>query len=261
MSKLIEFRNTNFAYNSNNAFNDFNMEIMEGDIVTLVGAPASGKTTLLKMLVHKLPNDAVYYKGIPISKANIDEVKNNVVVIFDSKVTSPTVELELKKYVAKLGISPMEIEERLALLDKSFGISRIKDLNPKALSTEELYLVKILRYLIIFPRFLAIDMILSNLSEIDIKKFFDFVHKNKITLLNVTNDLNLALYGNKLLVLESFVLILEGNTQSVLKTDTLLKRLGFKLPLPVELSIELNHYDVLNKVYTDKEKLVSALWK
>lgn len=261
MEKLIEFKGTNFAYNGSNAFNDFNMEIMSGDIVTLIGPTGSGKTTLLKMLVHKLPNDTVYYKGVPIKTCNLDEIRNNVVVIFDSPITSSTVGQELRRYVAKLGISDKEIGERIYELDKAFGINRIESVNPKNLSKEEEYLVKILRYLIIKPRFLAIDNILSNINKSDMTKFFAFVKKHEITVLNVTTDLDEALYGNKLYVLENFVLILEGSTLSVLKTDTLLKRLGFKLPIAVDLSIELNHYDVLKKIYIDKEKLVNALWK
>lgn len=261
MEKLIEFRNTNFAYDATNAFNDFNMEIMAEDIVTLIGPSGSGKTTLLKMLVHKLPNDSVYYKCIPIKSANIDEVRNNVVVAFDSPIVASTVQGELRRYISKLGINTAEIDERLYELNMAFGIDRISKVEPNKLSTEEEYLVKILRYLIIKPKFMAIDNILSHLSKTDIKKFFDFVKKNKMTILNVTTDLDLALYGNKLFVLENFVLIMEGSTLSVLKTDTLLKRLGFKLPMPVDLSIELNHYDVLKKIYTEKEKLVNALWK
>lgn len=261
MEKIIEFRNTNFAYDSQNAFNDFNMEICKGDIVTLIGPSASGKSTLLKMLIHELPNESVYYKGIPIKSCNIDEIKNNIVVIFDTKITSETVSGELRKYVSKLGLNTSEIEERLYELNKAFGIDRIIHTSIKDLTREEKYLVKVLRYLIIKPAFLAIDSILANLSKTNLKNFFDYVKKNKMTVLNVTTDLEQSLYGNKLFVLENFVLILEGSTTSVLKTDTLLKRLGFKLPLAIDLSIELGHYDVLNKIYTENEKLVNALWK
>lgn len=261
MEKMIEFRNTNFAYNNTNAFVDFNMEILTGDIVTLIGTPASGKSTLLKMMCNKLPNDTLYYKGTNIKSCDINELKRNLIVVFDIPITSSTVKGELHRFISKLSVNSLEIEEEIKELDKAFGIFRILDLDPKILSSEERALVKILRYLIIKPAFLAIDNLTTELSPIDQKKLFDFVKKNKITFLNVTNDLELSLYGNKLYVLENFVLILEGSTLSVLKTDTLLKRLGFKLPFAVELSIELNHYDVLNKIYTDKEKLVNALWK
>ena len=63
MGTIIEFRNTNFGYDNTNAFNDFNMQINDGDIVTLIGPGGSGKTTLLKMLCHKLPNNTCYYKS------------------------------------------------------------------------------------------------------------------------------------------------------------------------------------------------------
>ena len=83
MEKLIEFRNTNFAYNNTNAFLDFNMEILEGDIVTLIGPSGSGKTTLLKMLCKRLPNDSLYYKGINIKNHDTSELQKEIIVIFE----------------------------------------------------------------------------------------------------------------------------------------------------------------------------------
>ena len=77
----------------------------------------------------------------------------------------------------------------------------------------------------------------------------------------MTNNLSDTLYGEKIYVIDDFELILEGSTKSVLKTDTLLKRLGFELPVPVELSIELNNYGVIDQIYTDGEDLVNELWK
>ena len=61
--------------------------------------------------------------------------------------------------------------------------------------------------------------------------------------------------------MENFVNIFEGDTLSVLKTDNIIKRLGFSLPPVIDLSIELNHYEVLDKIYTKKEDLVNELWK
>lgn len=261
MEKLIEFRNTNFAYNNTNAFLDFNMEILEGDIVTLIGPSGSGKTTLLKMLCKRLQNDSLYYKGINIKNHDTSELQKEIIVIFDSPLTSQTVTMELKKYVTKIGLSDGEIDLRINEFNKFFGIENLEGVHPKDLTKKQAALIKILRYLIIKPKFLAIDNILSNLDTISIKKFFDYIKKNNITLLNVSSNLDQALYGNKLYVLENFVLILEGYTLSVLKTDTLLKRLGFRLPLAVDLSIELGHYEVIKKIYTESDKLVKALWK
>lgn len=261
METLIEFKNNNFAYNNTSAFNDFNMEIQAKDVVTLIGPSGAGKTTLLKMLCNKLPNDSVYYKGKNIKSYDIKELQRDIVVVFDGDISSSSVKEEIKKYVKRLKLEDAEIDARLQELYDYFDLDSIDEYDTARLSRENRYLIKILRFLIIKPKFMAIDSILSNIGEENIKKFFKYIKQNEITLLNVTSSLDEALYGNKLFVLENFVLILEGSTLSVLKTDTLLKRLGFKMPVPVDLSIELNHYDVLKKIYTSNEKLVNALWK
>ena len=261
MEKIIEFRNVNFAYNNTNAFTDFSMEIMEGDIVTMVGTSGSGKTTLLKMLCHRLPNDAVYYKGSRLASYDVRDLQKDIVVIFDAPIATDSCVAELKRYLSKLNFNKEEIESRVHEIVDYFSIESFINSEPSKLSREELYMIKILRYLIIEPQFIAIDNILSCVGEYNKKRIIEFIKKKKITLLNVTTELADALYGDKLFVLENFVLILEGSTLSVLKTDTLLKRLGFRLPLAVDLSIELIHYDVLQKIYMDDEKLVNALWK
>lgn len=261
MGKIIEFRNTSFAYNSSNAFNELSLEIMEGDIVSLIGPSGSGKTTLLKMICHLLPNESVYYKERPISSYPIEELRKELVVIFDSPITNALPLMELKKYVTKIGLPKNEVDRRVDEFVRFFSLEAFINIDKNKLTREEKYLIKILRYLIIEPKFIAIDGILGCVGEANKKKIISYIKKHDMTLLNITTDLNDTLYGNKLFVLENFVLILEGSTMSVLKTDTLLKRLGFRLPLPVDLSIELIHYDVLKKIYTDNEKLVKALWK
>ncbi len=261
MGKIIEFKNTNFGYDNTNTFNDFNMEINAGDIVTLVGTSGSGKTTLLSMLCNKLPNDTLFYGGNNIKDCDIKELQKELVVVFDTPLLTNSIDTELSYYLKKLGLDTSEINSRVDNFKNKFDLSRFANIQFKQLSHSDTNLIKILRYLIIDPDFLAIDNVLTGVQEADKKKIIDYIKSKNITLLNVTTNLKDSLYGNKIFVLENFVLILEGNTMSVLKMDTLLKRLGFKLPFTVDLSIELNHYDLTKKIYTDKKKLVDELWK
>lgn len=261
MGKLIEFKNTNFQYDSENAFIDFNMTINEGDIVSLIGPSGSGKTTLLKMLCHKLPNDTCYFKEEPFSSISVEDLRKDVIVVFDIDTKYDEVEKEIKRYLEMLHLENEEIDKRYNNIKKLFEIERIEKESIHTLSYQDKYLIKLLRFLIINPAFIAIDNIFANLSQNNKERFIKYIKTNKITLLNVVTNLNDTLYGNKIFVLDKYTLILEGSTSSVLKTDTLLKRLGFSLPLPVDLSIELIHYDVLKKIYTDSDKLVGALWK
>ena len=261
MKKLIEFRDTTFFYNSNSGFKDFNMEINEGEIVSLIGPPGSGKTTILKMLCHKLPNDTVYFKSARMSNCEIDTLKKNVVVIMHPTLKYDDLKRELEQYLPICQIDKKEQLERYNEIVELFGLKDIESKNLSGLSLNYKNLISILKYLIIEPAFLAMDCVLDMIDEDNKMKIIQFVREKKITLLNVTNNLNESLYGDKIYVLDDFELILEGSTKSVLKTDTLLKRLGFELPSTVELSIELNNYGVIENIYTDAEDLVNELWK
>ena len=42
--------------------------------------------------------------------------------------------------------------------------------------------------------------------------------------------------------------------------EKLLKRLGFGLPFIVDLSLSLEFYDILDKIYYDTSSLVGELW-
>lgn len=261
MKKLIEFRNTNFSYNSQNKFEDFCMDIEQNDIISLIGPSGSGKTTLLKMICHKLPNDTIYYNGQNINSYNVNEIRRKIIVVFDEPFKKMTIEDELIQYLGVCDLSLLEKQELVRQIIDYFDLNSSKGKNINKLSLNEKTLIKILKYLIIEPEFIAIDCLFSSLNKESKKRIIDFIKERQITLLNVTNDLNDTLYGNKIYILSDFTLVLEGPTQTVLKTDTMLKRFGFKLPDEVELSIELINYGVLNKIYLDKEKLVNSLWK
>ena len=142
-----------------------------------------------------------------------------------------------------------------------FDLHKYIDVKTKDLPNDIKNLIKILRFLIIDPAFIAIDGLFGGIQEENKNKFIEYLKESKITLLNVVSNLNDTLYGNKIFVLDNFTLVLEGSTKSILKTDTMLKKLGYDLPDEVELSIELMNYGVLNKIYIDKEKLVNTLWK
>lgn len=261
MKKIIEIKDLNFKYNFNKGFDSFSMEINEGNIVSLIGPSGSGKSTLLKVLCNKLPNDTMFYRGENVKTYDICELQKNIVTVFDGKFNCNTVIEELKYYLIKIGFSEFEINEKLNKIVDFFHLNDIINSITSNLSYNKKVLIKILRYLIINPDFIAIDSLFSGLTKKDKNMIIDYIKTNKMTLLNVICDLNDSIYGDKIFVLDNFTIILEGSTLSILKTDTILKRMGFTLPLAVDLSIELNHYEVLNKIYTDKERLIRELWK
>ena len=261
MRKILEFRNNNFSYNNEKGFKDLYLDIYEGDIISLIGPSGSGKTTILKMICHMLPNDNLYYDGININKCDISDIRRNVVVVLDTDLRKNNIQDELKQFLSVCGMTDSEQRAKSEKMIEMFDLHKYIDVKTKDLPNDIKNLIKILRFLIIDPAFIAIDGLFGGIQEENKIKIIEYLKESKITLLNVVSNLNDTLYGNKIFVLDNFALVLEGSTKSILKTDTMLKKLGYDLPDEVELSIELMNYGVLNKIYIDKEKLVNTLWK
>ena len=91
-------------------------------------------------------------------------------------------------------------------------------------------------------------------------EIFKLLKKQNISYVNVTSNVEDALYSDYIFVYDGNKLVLEGNRNEVLKEEKTLKRLGYGLPFVVDLSIQLNYYDIFNKVYYDLDELVGALW-
>lgn len=91
-------------------------------------------------------------------------------------------------------------------------------------------------------------------------EIFKLLKKQNISYVNVTSNVEDAIYSDYIFVYDGNKLVLEGNRNEVLKEEKALKRLGYGLPFVVDLSIQLNYYDIFNKVYYDLDELVGALW-
>ena len=101
---------------------------------------------------------------------------------------------------------------------------------------------------------------LSSLSNKEKKEIFDLLDKQNINYVNVTSNIEDALFGDYIIVYDEDMKVLEGNKEVVLKNEKLLKKSGFGVPFVVDLSIQLMYYDILDKVYFDVDNLLEALW-
>lgn len=100
---------------------------------------------------------------------------------------------------------------------------------------------------------------LSSLSNKEKKEIFDLLDKQNINYVNVTSNIEDALFGDYIIVYDEDMKVLEGNKEVVLKNEKLFKKLGFGVPFVVDLSIQLMYYDILDKVYFDVDNLLEAL--
>lgn len=108
--------------------------------------------------------------------------------------------------------------------------------------------------------FVVFNDVLRDLKEKDFLKLMNLLERNNIHFINITSNIEDALYAQKLMVYVGGKVEIEGATVSVLKEEKILKRLGFSLPFVVDLSLQLNYYNLIDAVFLDERLLVDKLW-
>ena len=97
-------------------------------------------------------------------------------------------------------------------------------------------------------------------NELKDKLIKELINQDK-TIINYTTEIEETLYLDYLIIVHENKVIMEGQTKEVLNEDKIIMKLGFNMPLIIELSSGLKYYGVVNKKYYDIESLVEDLWK
>lgn len=92
-------------------------------------------------------------------------------------------------------------------------------------------------------------------------KIIEFLRRQNKRIINYTSETEETLLLPYLIIIYNNEIVIEGETNIVLKEETLIKKLGFNLPFIVELSNGLKYYNVVSKLFFDNESLVEELWK
>jgi ABC-type lipoprotein export system ATPase subunit len=189
---------------------DINLEMNEGEFVSIMGPSGSGKSTLLHILgMLDEPSDGEhYFLGEPVhsmgEKAKSQLHKNNIGFVFQSYhlIDDLTVyeNLETPLLYKKIGAS-----ERKSLvadtLDR-FQIVGKKDLFPNQLSGGQQQLVGVARAVITSPKLILADEPTGNLNSAqgeEIMELFTRLNKEGTTIVQVTHSEKNASYGSRVI--------------------------------------------------------------
>lgn len=98
------------------------------------------------------------------------------------------------------------------------------------------------------------------LSKEEKSELLEILKRRNVSFVNITSNVEDVIYSDYVIVYDDDKKILEGNKEMVLRNEKLLKRLGYGVPFVVDLSIQLNYYDIFDTVYYDMDKLTEAVW-
>lgn len=243
-------------------FKDYDLEIKLTPFINIIGKTSSGKTTLLRTLINQTHSSSILIDNVPVNTLEIEYLRKNIAAVlnnFDFKTNY--VKEELLYYQKILNISDEIAYKTIDKFTKFFEIEELIESKIEYLTTYEKAYIKILSLLIINPSILGIDDMLTYLTTNQKLKIIKYAKNNKISILNVTTNPEELLYGTDIIILDNNHLVAYEPSDIILSDDKYLSKIGMHLPFIVEMSTNLNYYDLLKKKYFDMKALVGELWK
>jgi len=197
---------------------NLNLQIEEGDFISILGQSGSGKTTLLNLigLLDSPTSGNIYIdnENISVNSSNIDLVRNKKIgFVFQFHYLLPeftALENVMIPALTQDYSKKKEIEKRAFELLKEVGVDHRSNHKPTELSGGEKQRVAIARALINNPKILLLDEPTGNLDNETSEKIFNIFKqinsKKRQTIITVTHSRELAEISNKKLFLKKGIL-------------------------------------------------------
>ena len=210
---MVRFMNVTKSYGALTVLDDLNLDVSEGEMVTVIGPSGSGKTTVLRMLMtlETINGGVIYVDGKPLTHME----KNGVLVPADAKYLRrarssigmcfqhfnlfphmTAIQNCMEGPVQVLGLPKAEARERSEELLSMVGMTDKKDQHPSRLSGGQQQRVAIARALAMRPKVMLFDEVTSALDPEVIGEVTGVIRKlvaeHNLTMLMVTHQMGFA---------------------------------------------------------------------
>lgn len=221
--EILKCENLTKIYGSNQtkvtALNNVNLSVQKGDFVSIVGASASGKSTLLHMLggVDRPTSGKIYVEDTEISSLKEEALavfrRRKVGLIYQFYNLIPTLDVR-KNILLPMLLDKRKVDEgRFSEIVSILGLSDRLNHLPSQLSGGQQQRVSIARSLIYRPAILLADEPTGNLDRKNSEEIVDLLNlSNKRfnqTILLITHDEKIALEANRIVTMEDGVIVSE----------------------------------------------------
>ncbi len=177
---VIEIKDLKKSYGDNHVLNGFNMHLVEGENLVIMGKSGSGKSVMIKCLIglEKPDSGTIVVMGKDISRLQheeLDELRTEIGFLFqgsalyDSMTVRENLEFPLRRHTKKFGIikdtKPLVME---AL--ENVGLAHTINLMPEELSGGMKRRIALARTLILQPKIILYDEPTTGLDPITAKE-------------------------------------------------------------------------------------------
>jgi len=192
--QILNIRELFYEVDNNKILNNINIDVDQGDCISIVGSSGSGKSTLLKLCADLIPisKGDIYYREKNYEECNPLELRRKISYciqaphLFGEKVFE---NLEFPFRIRKEAIN----NDRILELMERFNLEKgILDKDIRSLSGGEKQRIATARNLMYIPDILLLDESTSALDRVNaqvVEKYIKDINKDGVTVLWITHSL------------------------------------------------------------------------
>lgn len=255
MNEIIKSENLTFQYNlgtalSKTALSEVSISVTEGEYLAILGHNGSGKSSLAKHFnAVLLPcGGKVYVDGMDtLDESLLFEIRRTCGMVFqnpDNQIVATITEEDVAFGPENLGLSREEIRARVDDALKTVGMFDYRDHAPHLLSGGQKQRIAIAGIIAMRPRCIVLDEPTSMLDPVgrrDVLGIIGDLNRNHgITVVLITHHMNEAVNADRILIMDSGKIVMEGTPREIFPNIEKLRSLSLTVPQTVELISELN---------------------
>lgn len=220
---LLQIKDYSFSYalSKETAISNINLDINDGEIISICGESGSGKSTLLKSLKTEISPEGKKQGEIISNVKSID-----ISIVFqnyNTQLVTGTVINDLVFQMENLGIDNTTMRKRLSETVGFFGIENLLHKDVEDLSGGQKQLITLASAMMLKPKLLLLDEPMSQLDPIASRNFLDMLKRINeefgVSMIITEHRLDdIIAITDKIVLMEKGKIIHSGTPNNIFKT-------------------------------------------
>lgn len=200
MENIIKITNLKKSFNNNHVLKGVDLEVNEGEVISIIGESGSGKSTFLRCinLLENYDDGMIYFQGEDIKTININKLRTHIGMVFqqfnlfNNMNVLKNCTIGLTKV---LNIPKKEANKKALEMLEIVGMERFVNANVNSLSGGQKQRVAIARALALNPSVMLFDEPTSALDPKNVNEVLTVISelaKKGMTMIIVTHEMRFA---------------------------------------------------------------------
>lgn len=266
---IVDFQDASFSYDGHeNALDGVTLSIERGSFVCVLGGNGSGKSTLARHIDALLLPDSgkVLVLGLDTADGeNLLEVRSNAGLVFqnpDDQIVAAVVEDDVAFGPENLGVPSDQLAVRVHKALDRVGLESFGKRETFALSGGQKQRVAIAGICAMDPQVIVFDeagSMLDPRGRRGLMRLCRELNDAGITIVLITHSMEEAALADRVVVLKSGKVAMDGTPQDVLSRARELQELNLEAPFATRMSLALQDVGVPVPTFVDERQLEGEL--